>query len=40
MSLGVGMVLQGILDPGGADWGRTAEEAVRMLLAGVKVEKH
>ena len=39
VSLGVGLVLQGILDPGGADWGRTAEQAVQMLLAGVKAEK-
>lgn len=35
VSLGVGLVLQGILDPGGADWGRTAEDSVRLLLAGI-----
>ncbi len=38
VSLGVGLLLQGILDPDGADWGRTAEDAVRMLLEGVKRE--
>lgn len=35
VSLGVGLVLQGILDPEGADWGRTAEDAVRLLLEGL-----
>jgi len=36
VSLGVGLVLQGILDPEGADWGRTADDAVRVLLEGVQ----
>lgn len=35
VSLGAGLVLQAILDPSGADWGRTAEDAVRMLLKGM-----
>jgi AcrR family transcriptional regulator len=39
VSLGVGLVLQGILDPHGADWGRIAEDAVRMLLEGVATAK-
>ncbi len=38
VSLGVGLVLQGVVDPQGADWGRTAADAVRMLLAGVQTE--
>jgi len=36
VSLGVGLVLQGILDPEDADWGRTADDAVRVLLEGVQ----
>ena len=35
VSLGVGLVLQGALDPDGADWGRTAEEAITMWLEGI-----
>jgi AcrR family transcriptional regulator len=35
VSLAVGLVLQGVLDPQGGDWGRVAEEAVRMLLQGM-----
>ena len=36
VSLGVGLVLQGILDSEGADWGRTAADAVRIMLEGVQ----
>ena len=32
VSLGVGLLLQGLLDPHGADWGQTAEEGMKMLL--------
>ncbi len=32
VSLAVGLVLQGLLDPHGADWGQVAEESVQMLL--------
>lgn len=35
VALAVGMVLQGVLDPQGADWPRAAEEGVRMLLEGL-----
>ena len=35
VSLGVGLLLQGVLDPAGADWGRTAEGAIAMLLEGL-----
>jgi AcrR family transcriptional regulator len=35
VSLGVGLLLQSVLDPTGADWGRTAEGAITMLLEGL-----
>jgi AcrR family transcriptional regulator len=35
VSLAVGIVLQGVLDPEGADWSQIAAEGVRMLLAGI-----
>lgn len=35
LSLATGLVLQGLLDPQGADWGRVSEEAVQMLLRGL-----
>ena len=35
VSLGVGLLLQGVLDPAGADWGQTAEGAIAMLLEGL-----
>jgi hypothetical protein len=35
VSLAVGLVLQGSLDPEGADWGRVLEEGVRLLLEGL-----
>jgi len=35
VSLAVGLVLQGLLDPQGADWGRAAEEGVHILLEGL-----
>lgn len=35
VSLAVGLVLQGLLDPEGADWGLVTEEGVRMLLEGL-----
>jgi AcrR family transcriptional regulator len=35
VSLAVGLVLQGSLDPDGADWGRVLEEGVRLLLEGL-----
>ncbi len=33
ISLAVGLILQGLLDPNQADWGASAQEAVRLLLA-------
>lgn len=35
VSLGVGLLLQGVLDPAGDDNGRPAEQAVRLLLDGL-----
>ncbi|MCB0040893.1 MAG: TetR/AcrR family transcriptional regulator [Caldilinea sp.] len=35
VSLAVGMLLQGVLDPAGADWAQVAEEAVQLLLDGM-----
>ncbi len=31
-ALAIGMILQGLMDPGGADWGRATQESVRLLL--------
>ncbi len=36
VSLAVGLVLQGVLDPNGADWGQVAQEGIRMLLEGLE----
>lgn len=35
VSLGVGLVVQGALDPAGEDWGQAAEQATRLLLEGL-----
>ncbi|MGQ9457452.1 MAG: TetR/AcrR family transcriptional regulator [Anaerolineae bacterium] len=35
LSLAVGLVLQGVVDPDGADWGEIARESVRLLLEGI-----
>lgn len=35
VSLSVGMLLQGVLDPAGVDWAQVAEDAVRLLLDGL-----
>jgi hypothetical protein len=39
VSLAVGVLLQGLLDPQGADWGQVAEEGVRMFLKSLE-RKH
>lgn len=39
VSLAVGLVLQGLLDPEAADWGWTAEEGVQLLLQGLSREE-
>jgi AcrR family transcriptional regulator len=36
VSLAVGLILQGVLDPDGADWGQAVEESVHMLLKGLE----
>ena len=36
VALGVGLVLQGLLDPGGADWGQVTCEGIQMLLEGLQ----
>ncbi len=36
VSLAVGLIMQGLMDPHGADWGRVAQEGVRILLEGLK----
>jgi len=36
VSLAVGLMLQGVLDPQGADWGEVAREGIRMLLEGLE----
>ena len=36
VSLAVGLLLQGLLDPEGADWGRVAQEGMRVLLETMK----
>ena len=35
LSLAIGLVLQGLLDSGGTDWGRVAQDGVRLLLEGL-----
>lgn len=35
VSLGVGLVVQGVLDPTGEDWSLAAEQAMRLLLEGL-----
>jgi len=39
VSLAVGLVVQGLLDTGGADWGQVAEESLRMLLQGIEAKE-
>jgi AcrR family transcriptional regulator len=36
VSLAIGLVLQGLLDTEGADWGRVATQGMRMLLEGIE----
>ncbi|MBU4225609.1 MAG: TetR family transcriptional regulator C-terminal domain-containing protein [Chloroflexi bacterium] len=35
LSLAVGLVLQGVLDPQGADWQKAAEESMKILMNGL-----
>ncbi|MGD2146395.1 MAG: TetR/AcrR family transcriptional regulator [Anaerolineae bacterium] len=39
VSLAVGLVVQGLLDTEGADWGQVAGESMRMLLRGIAVKE-
>lgn len=36
VSLAVGLLLQGLLDPEGANWGQTAQDSVHLLLTGLE----
>jgi AcrR family transcriptional regulator len=38
VSLGVGLVLQGVLDPGGAEWPSATQQAIRLLLDGLAAD--
>jgi|YNPNPStandDraft_1061719.scaffolds.fasta_scaffold25627_1 AcrR family transcriptional regulator len=38
VALAVGLVLQGVLDPDGADWGEVVREGITMLLRGLLAE--
>ena len=39
VALAVGMILQGLLDPDGADWGRSVREGIELLLKGLETDK-
>ena len=39
VSLAVGLVLQGVLDPHGADWEKTARESMKILMNGLAKER-
>ena len=39
VALAVGLLLQGMLDPEGADWGEMMQEGVQMLLSGLEKEQ-
>jgi hypothetical protein len=36
LSFAIGLLVQGLLDPHGADWGQAAQEGMRMLLEGLE----
>lgn len=38
VALGVGLILQGVLDPGGAEWRGAAGQAIRLLLDGLAAD--
>ncbi len=38
VSLAVGLVLQSVLDPKGADWGKTTRNAIQILLEGLQIK--
>jgi alpha-D-ribose 1-methylphosphonate 5-triphosphate synthase subunit PhnH len=39
LSMAVGLVLQGVLDPHGADWEKTARESMQILMNGLAISK-
>jgi AcrR family transcriptional regulator len=39
VSMAVGLVLQGTLDPKGANWGKTARESMRILMSGLQKQQ-
>ncbi|HHS98099.1 MAG TPA: TetR/AcrR family transcriptional regulator [Chloroflexi bacterium] len=39
VSLAVGVMMQGLMDPQGADWGKVVEEGVRLILSALEDEK-
>jgi len=38
IAIAIGMILQGLMDPHGADWGGQTQESVRLLLKGLRPE--
>ena len=36
VAVAVGLLLQAVLEPDGADWGQIAQDSVRLLLAGLR----
>ena len=36
LSVAIGLILQGLMDPDGTDWGKTAQESIGLLLDGLK----
>lgn len=38
VSLAIGLILQGLLDPEGADWGQAVQEGIHILLGGLETE--
>jgi AcrR family transcriptional regulator len=39
VSLAVGVMLQGMLDPDGADWGRVARQGIEILVKGIEAHE-
>jgi hypothetical protein len=39
VSMAVGLVLQGTLDPKGANWEKTARESMRLLMNGLQKQQ-
>jgi AcrR family transcriptional regulator len=36
LSIAIGLILQGLMDPEGADWGSTAQESISLFVDGIK----